>query len=60
MIGKEKARKMRRLSDKGFETLMFIALIIAIIVSIIVVNNIQEVQSREWQQEQKIKWEEKK
>jgi len=60
VIGKEKARKMRRLSDKGFETLMFIALIIAIIVSIIVVNNIQEVQSREWQQEQKIKWEEKK
>lgn len=60
MIGKEKARKMRRLSDKGFETLMFIALIIAIIVSIIVVNNIQEVQSREWQQEQKMKWEEKK
>lgn len=60
MIRKEKARKMRRLSDKGFETLMFIALIIAIIVSIIVVNNIQEVQSREWQQEQKMKWEEKK
>lgn len=59
MIGKEKSRKMRRLSDKGFETLMFIALIIAIVVAIIAVNHVQEVQSREWQQEQGIQIERK-
>ena len=49
----------KELSDRGFETLMFIALIVAIIVSIIVVNNIQEVQSREWEKEQKIEVEER-
>ena len=50
---------MRRLSDKGFETLLFIALIIAIVVAIIAVNHVQEVQSKKWQKEQgiQIEWE---
>lgn len=50
---------MKKLSDRGFETLMFIALIVAIIVSIIVVNNIQEVQSKKWQKEQVVEVEER-
>lgn len=58
MVEKGKS-SMKKLSDRGFETLMFIALIVAIIVSIIVVNNIQEVQSKKWQQEQGIEVEEK-
>lgn len=49
----------KELSDRGFETLMLIALIVAIIVSIIVVNNIQEVQSQRWENEKEIKVEER-
>ena len=39
------------MSDRNFERLMFIALIIAIVVAIIAVNHVQEVQSKKWQQE---------
>ena len=58
MVEKGKS-SMKKLSDRGFETLMFIALIVAIIVSIIVVNNIQEVQSKKWQKEQVVEVEER-
>lgn len=42
---------MKELSDRGFETLMVITLIIAFIVAIIAVNHVQEVQTRKWQKE---------
>lgn len=47
------------MSDRNFERLLFIALIIAIVVAIIAVNHVQDVQSKKWQQEQEIKieWE---
>jgi len=47
------------MSDRNFERLLFIALIIAITVAIIAVNHVQEVQSKKWQQEQEIQIEEK-
>lgn len=48
------------MSDRNFERLLFIALIIAIVVAIIAVNHVQEVQSKKWQQEYGIEVEEKK
>lgn len=45
------------MSDRNFERLLFIALIIAITVAIIAVSHVQEVQSKKWQQEQEIQTE---
>ncbi len=46
---------MKRLSDRGIETIMVIAFLIASIIAIVVVNNMQEKQIQEWQKEQGIK-----
>lgn len=51
---------MKKFSDRGLATIFLIVLIIIGTIAIIVINNVYEVQSREWQQEQKIKWEENK